>query len=131
MSINVSLLYEDALPKLFIHNKDNVTNHLYLCSHGFVRQKLLLTAPDFNLFFILVQIFFFKLIIVSSLYLRTLYMEGHMKLDTDKLCRYLSLFNRPILYLFVRHKEKLAKENRISEKSHLFSVSKFWYYGNH
>ena len=95
----------------------------------FVRTKLLLTAPDFHFFFILVQIYHFKLIIVSSLYLRTVYMDGHMELDTDEICRCLKRFVRPT-FLFVSQKDKLAKGNQNCEKSHSGSVPMFWYYGN-
>ena len=72
---------------------------------GFVRQKRLLIAPNFSFFFF---------VIVSSLYLCTIYMESHMKLDTNEICRYLKRLVRPTV-LFVRQKEKLAKGNQKSE----------------
>ena len=72
---------------------------------GIVRQNRLLIAPNFA---------FLYFVIVSSLYLCTVYMEGHMKLDTDEIFRYLKRFVRPT-FLFVRQKEKLAKGNENNE----------------
>ena len=41
---------------------------------------------------------------------------------------YFFTFLSGLLFGFVRPKEKLAKGNKISEKSHLDSVPKFWYH---
>ena len=64
---------------------------------------------------------------MSLLYLCNVYMKGHVELiiHVDAL----TLFVRPT-FLFMRHKETIAKINKISEKSQLGPVSKFCYYGN-
>ena len=65
------------------------------------------------------------------LHLHSVYMEGHTELDNDNHINILKLFDRPMLIVrfgFMRYKEKLAKGNKTSEKSHLSSEPRFWYH---